>query len=157
VSRRFLTIFTQGNGRGLLNAIEGTVVIAVRTLVLAVPLGVRRSRVCRAVPERNLGEEDPVFLRYHRRVPSIVLGYAGYVKFSLNSTMLAWEAQEVMSLRIAKLARGGPDASEETHLMIMEKVSAFGEAAISVATGGSAESILSAYRDKVSANRHRLS
>jgi hypothetical protein len=78
-------------------------------------------------------------------------------QFALNSTMLAWEAQEVVSLRIAKLARGGPDASNETHLMITEKLIALGEAALSAATGGSADSILSAYRDKVSANLHRLS
>ena len=76
--------------------------------------------------------------------------------FALNSTMLAWEAQEVVSLRIAKLARGGPNASQETQLMITEKVFAFGEAALSAATGASAESILR-YRDKVTANLLRLS
>jgi hypothetical protein len=78
-------------------------------------------------------------------------------KFTFNSTMLAWEAQEVVSLRLAKLARGGPDASQETQLMITEKVIAFGEAAMSAATGGSADTILSAYRGKVSANLRRLS
>ena len=77
--------------------------------------------------------------------------------FAFNSTMLAWESQEVISLRIAKLARGGPAAFHETHLMVAEKLTAFGEAAVSAATGASADSILSAYRHKVAANLHRLS
>jgi hypothetical protein len=78
-------------------------------------------------------------------------------KMAHNSAMLAWEAQEVICLRIAKLALGGPAASDEATLMMSEKVMAFFEAATTAATGGSADSILLAYRDKVSANLTRLS
>ena len=82
---------------------------------------------------------------------------ASLAKLAVNSTMLAWETQEVVSLRLAKLAGGGPDAFEESHLMIAEKVIAFGEAAMSAASGRSADSIVSDNRDKVSANLRRLS
>ncbi len=82
---------------------------------------------------------------------------AQFAIFAVNSTLLAWESQEVVSLRMAKLASGGPGAFQETHLMISEKVMAFGEAALSVAIGRSPDSIVSAYRDKVSANLRRLS
>jgi hypothetical protein len=78
-------------------------------------------------------------------------------KLAVNSTMLALETQEVVYLRIAKLASGGPGAFHESHLMITEKVIALGEAAMSTASGRSPDSIVSAYRDKVSANLRRLS
>ena len=76
------TIFaepTQGNGGGLLNAIEGTAVLAVGTLILAVPLGVAAGIYVAEFPSRPLGEGDPVLLDTLVGVPSIVLGYAGYV------------------------------------------------------------------------------
>ena len=82
---------------------------------------------------------------------------ASLTSFAVNSTLLALEAQEVVSLRLAKLMWGGSDAFHESHLMITEKVNAFGEAAISAATGESANSIVLDYRDKVSANLRRLS
>jgi hypothetical protein len=70
------------------------VVIAVGTLVLAVPVGVRRSRVCRAFPERNLGEEDPVFLRYHRRS-------------AFDRARLRWLRHPCAGARLAFLHRSG--------------------------------------------------
>jgi hypothetical protein len=75
----------------------------------------------------------------------------------VNSSMLVLEAQEVMSLRIAKLLGGGPDVLQESNLMVTEKVIAFSEATMAAAVGQSADSIVSAYRDKASANLLRLS
>ena len=40
----------------------------------------------------------------------------------LASTMLAFEACEVIQLRLAKLATGGDDADDEAQLMVHEKV-----------------------------------
>ena len=78
------TQVTQGTGGGLLNAIEGTLVLAIGTIVLAVPFGVgagiyvaefrqdRWARTIRFMTDVLVG------------VPSIVLGYFGYV------TMVEW-------------------------------------------------------------------
>lgn len=78
------TTVTQGTGGGLLNAIQGTAVIAVGTVLIAVPFGVaagiyvsefhftRWARIIRFLSDVLVG------------VPSIVLGYFGYV------TMVEW-------------------------------------------------------------------
>ena len=78
------TQVTQGTGGGLLNAIEGTIVLAIGTIVLAIPFGVgagiyvaefrhdRWARAVRFMTDVLVG------------VPSIVLGYFGYV------TMVEW-------------------------------------------------------------------
>ena len=79
-----LSQVTQGTGGGLLNAIEGTVVIAVGTLLLAVPFGmaagiyVAEFHVSRWA--RNIRFLSDVLVG----VPSIVLGYFGYI------TMVEW-------------------------------------------------------------------
>ncbi|HTW75043.1 MAG TPA: phosphate ABC transporter permease PstA [Steroidobacteraceae bacterium] len=82
------TTITQGNGGGLLNAIEGTFVLGIGSLALAVPLGVaagvyaseyrftRWSSAIRFLSEVLVG------------VPSIVLGYFGYVTMVEG---LGWE------------------------------------------------------------------
>ena len=74
-----LTTITQGTGGGLLNAIEGTLVLSVGALLLAVPFGVAAGiysaeyRFSRwAVTIRFLAD---VLVG----VPSIVVGYFGYV------------------------------------------------------------------------------
>ena len=78
------TTVTQGRGGGLLNAIEGTAVLSIGALLLAVPIGVgagiyvseyRFSRWAAAI--RFLAD---VLVG----VPSIVIGYFGYV------TMVEW-------------------------------------------------------------------
>jgi phosphate transport system permease protein len=73
------TEVTQGTGGGLLNAIEGTAVIAVGTVILAVPFGIAAgvyvaeyrwtwwARTIRFLSDVLVG------------VPSIVLGYFGYI------------------------------------------------------------------------------
>ena len=74
----FLTI-TQGTGGGLLNAIEGTAVLSVGALVLAVPFGVGAGVY---VSEYRHGFWAPTIRLLSDilvGVPSIVLGYVGYV------------------------------------------------------------------------------
>ena len=82
VSALSLTIFiepTQGNGGGLLNALEGTAVMAVGTLILAVPLGVAAGAYVAEFPNSFWARTIGFFSDTLVGVPSIVLGYAGYV------------------------------------------------------------------------------
>lgn len=83
---------------------------------------------------------------------------------AVQSTMLAWEAQQVMALRIAKLAQGGPDVPHETLLMVTEKLQALQEGGALLVKGAikgdkhlNTPEILQLYRKKVRANRRRLS
>jgi hypothetical protein len=74
-----------------------------------------------------------------------------------NLMMLAAESQQVICLRLLKLAQGGPKAQAEATLMIAEKVAAAGIAAGSLMRGKTNDSVLQGYRKKVRANVHRLS
>jgi len=74
------------------------------------------------------------------------------------------DVQQVMALRIMRLASGGPDAATEAQQMISEKLAAFGEAQVALmsalATGSSldtaAEKAYAPYRRAVRANSRRL-
>lgn len=73
------------------------------------------------------------------------------------------EAQQVIGLRLAKIAMGGPAASVEAHRMMDEKVATAwqvqGAAMASLMTGGAASipgRTAATYRRKVRANRRRL-
>ena len=78
------TEVTQGTGGGLLNAIEGTAVIALGTLLLAVPFGIAAgiyiAEFRHTVWARTIRFLSDVLVG----VPSIVLGYFGYI------TMVEW-------------------------------------------------------------------
>ena len=73
-----------------------------------------------------------------------------------DSFMLAIEAQHVMSLRLAAIARGGPTAEAETRLMVTEKMKAALDAAGMLARGASTRSVISFYRSRVRSNARRL-
>jgi hypothetical protein len=75
----------------------------------------------------------------------------------LASAMLAVEACEVISLRLAKLAVTGEDSDREAQLMVREKVDAMFEATASLMGGASAADIIDRYREHVAANAKRLS
>jgi len=75
----------------------------------------------------------------------------------LASAMLAFEASEVIHLRLAKFASGDGDAESEAHLMVSEKLNAMFEAAASLMAGATAASIVERYREHVAANAKRLS
>jgi hypothetical protein len=73
------------------------------------------------------------------------------------------EAQQVIALRLAKLARGGASATAETNRMVSEKLAAAVEAQQAAATAlltGKAAQIpartVALYRRKIRANRKRL-
>jgi hypothetical protein len=74
-----------------------------------------------------------------------------------NLVLLAAESQQVIGLRLMKLAMGGPKAKAEATLMVAEKVAAAGVAAGNLMSGASSESVVRGYRKKVRANVRRLS
>ena len=75
----------------------------------------------------------------------------------LAGAMLAFEACEVIQLRLAKLATGGDDADDEAQLMVNEKINAMFEAGASLMSGASAATVIGRYREHVAANAKRLS
>ena len=76
---------------------------------------------------------------------------------TMNAAFLGLETQRVVGLRLMKLAAGGTAAQTEAQLMVTEKMAAFAEAAVTLATGGSAHKVLRRYRTHVRANERRLS
>ena len=60
-----------------------------------------------------------------------------WMDFAFASARLCHEAQEVMSLRLTKLAQGGTRSRTEAQLMVTEKSFALAEALVTLATGGS--------------------
>jgi hypothetical protein len=73
-----------------------------------------------------------------------------------DSVMLGVEAQRVIGLRLAAIARGGPTAEAETRLMVTKKMKAAMDAANMLARGASTRSVISFYRSRVRANVRRL-
>jgi hypothetical protein len=73
------------------------------------------------------------------------------------STMLAFEACEVIRLRFAKFAGADEAADREACLMVSEKVDAIFEAGASLMAGATAATIVGRYREHVAANARRLS
>jgi len=84
--------------------------------------------------------------------------YGSFMKLGMDITMLALEAQQVIALRMTRLAFGGPDvAVRETRRMVSEKAVAAVETGLHLATGGGPHKVVRNYRSKVQANRDRLS
>lgn len=78
-------------------------------------------------------------------------------KVLFEISMLAFEAQQAMWLRGAKLASGGPEADREAERMVVEKVVAAQQAAAKMITGTTPIGVVRGYRRKVRANVRRLS
>jgi len=76
---------------------------------------------------------------------------------SAHAAHLGIETQHVIGLRLMKIAAGGAPAQAEVTRMITEKISAFAEAAATLAMGGSPQKIVRRYRTHVKANARRLS
>jgi L-rhamnose isomerase len=82
-----------------------------------------------------------------------------------KSAFLAMEAQQVMALRMIRLAQGGAPAEREMRLMMSEKIKAATQTAVkstlAMARGNGGLSIASdtvrSYRTRVRKNRRRLS
>jgi hypothetical protein len=76
-------------------------------------------------------------------------------KLSLEATMLAFESQAVMAMRLASASLGRGSHAENTR-MVTEKAAAFVEAATTLAGGGSTHNVVRRYRKHVRANARRL-
>ena len=83
--------------------------------------------------------------------------FTQWMKLSSEMMLANLEAQRVIGLRLAKLARGGADAERESRRMVTEKVTAGAEAAMALATGKSPRSVVRRYRTIMRANKRRLS
>jgi hypothetical protein len=81
--------------------------------------------------------------------------FAPLMKLTLDTTLLTMEAQTVIGIRLTQLATGRGTLAE-TQLMVTEKMLAFAEAGLTLATGGSAQRVVSGYRKHVRANVRRL-
>ena len=79
-----------------------------------------------------------------------------WLRLTMDATMLGFETQRVVSLRLAHLAAGGAAAEAEAQRMVLEKGTAFMEAATTLALGGSAGKVIRRYRTHVRANERRL-
>jgi hypothetical protein len=83
--------------------------------------------------------------------------FKAWMDLAFDSTMLCAEAQQVVGLRLMKLASGGVHAEREAFRMVAEKGIAFAEAASSLAAGAPVERVMRRYRSIVRANKRRLS
>ncbi len=78
-----------------------------------------------------------------------------FLRFSTDATMLAIEAQTVISARLTRFALG-QGTSAEANLMVSEKISALADAVVTIAAGGSLHEVVRGYRKHVRANVRRL-
>jgi hypothetical protein len=79
-----------------------------------------------------------------------------WMNFAFDLALLCAEVQEVMGLRLMKIASGGVHAEREARLMVAEKSIAFADAALCLASGASIDRVMHRYRKLVRANKHRL-
>ena len=76
-------------------------------------------------------------------------------KLTLDTALLAMEAQTVIGMRLSQIAMGRGTAAE-AQLMVTEKMLALVEAAGTVAMGGSAHKVVRGYRKRVRASVRHL-
>lgn len=86
-----------------------------------------------------------------------------FTGLAMQSAMLAFEANQVITLRLARLAMGAVPARTEVPLMVSEKMKAAavaGQMVMASAMGGKpdlgAGKVVRHYRRKVRANKRRL-
>ena len=82
--------------------------------------------------------------------------FAQFWKLSAQLMLAQIEAQQVVGLRMMKLAAGGKAAQTESVRMVTEKVAAAAQAGTALAGGKSAQSVVRRYRTIMRANRKRL-
>ncbi len=70
--------------------------------------------------------------------------------------MLAMESSGVVCLRLLKMSGGGDAAQRESELMVNEKIAAGMEAAMTLMTGGTIDTVIGRYREQVADNTTRL-
>jgi hypothetical protein len=82
--------------------------------------------------------------------------FRGWIGLGFDALNLHVEAQRVIGLRMIRLAQGGAAAQAEASRMVTEKAAAMAEAALTLASGGSAKKVVRRYRTHVRANQRRL-
>jgi hypothetical protein len=87
--------------------------------------------------------------RSRKRVPGFSEWY--------GLAMLGLESQQVIALRMLRLAQGGPAAQAEASRMWPEKLAAAAHAGERLIKGDSSAKLIAGYRRKVRANARRLS
>jgi hypothetical protein len=78
-------------------------------------------------------------------------------KLSFEAGLLAVEAQQVVLLRLMKLAQGGAAANTEAVRMVTEKAVVSANVAFGTALGDGPRSAVKKYRSRVRRNARRLS
>ena len=81
---------------------------------------------------------------------------SSWLKLSSDLFFANLDAQRVISLRLAKIAKGGRAAEAESRLMVTEKLNAATEAAIALACGKTPHSVVKRYRTIMRSNTRRL-
>ena len=82
--------------------------------------------------------------------------FVQWFKLSTELLQAQFEAQRVISLRLAVIAAGGTDAASEMQHMVTEKLAANANASAALAAGKSPRAILRRYRTIMRANERRL-
>lgn len=86
-----------------------------------------------------------------------------WIRFASQMATLSWEAQQVIALRMFRIAQGGRRGHKEISTMTAEKVKALIEAQCALArvaprsSHHAAKTILGVYRKRVRKNKGRLS
>ena len=78
-------------------------------------------------------------------------------RLSFETGLLALEAQQVILLRMMKLAQGGAAANAEMQRMVTEKAVVGANVAFSSALGSGPRAAVKKYRSRVRRNARRLS
>jgi thiamine pyrophosphokinase len=96
-------------------------------------------------------------------MPASKSPFSLWTNMVMQSTKLAIESNQVIAMRLTKMAMGGPDVQREAELMVSEKMAALAESSqilMMGALGGrhdmGAGKVMQHYRSKVRANRRRL-
>lgn len=87
-----------------------------------------------------------------------------WFELSVQATQLAFEAQNVITLRMVRMAGGGQRGHSEARRMITEKISAAGEAQVAGAAAACAggnghtvtKKVVNVYKKRVRKNARRL-
>jgi hypothetical protein len=82
--------------------------------------------------------------------------FKNWMRFTQDAVLLGLDTQRVIGLRLMKLSRGGHAAELEALRMVTEKNTALAEAAMTLARGGSAQTVMRRYRTHVRSNKRRL-
>jgi len=78
-------------------------------------------------------------------------------KFWYGAAMLSLESQQVIGLRMMKLAMGGKRAQVEASRMVTEKIAESMAVAATLMGGGSGHAVVAQVRKRVRSNSRRLS